>query len=562
VRRSVVAAALTLACCGAWAVDGQALADARAAAERRDWAAALPAYAAFADAEPANADLLIEAARVHGFADRNAEAAALYRRALAAAPARRADVLPSLAWQTLWSGDAAGAAMLFDALAANGADRADAFDGLGQARLAADDLAGAEAAFRQALALRPDDAALRRRLARALLWSDRPEAAAAELRTIEPRDHDTAWALGTALSFADRHREALATYAAAGEARNDGERFDLARTWAWAGFEDRALPLLAGQNDAEAAWLRDWRAVRETRPYAYASVDHAVDRDSLESLAFTAGAGLRPRPGETFELRARHAQFTDNAGAPRANELQALYRWRLGGPLGEYGTLWPTVAVRAADVGGWTPLTGLGRITWLPDDGWRVDAEIARETVDTPTAIAQQVTVDVLSIGADHRFGTRLGASVAAAALRFDDGNRRTRFGGRLEYALGLKPRWLVGAEALTFESTRDVGARGYWNPRRYDEQRVFTTLRWERRPWDFYGRVAFGRSLETGFGGDTKRGHPRQWELGIGWDLAAQLRATLSLAGSSNGSFGFSGGAGGTGYWRRTASLGLAGWF
>jgi thioredoxin-like negative regulator of GroEL len=558
--RRAAAAALALACCGAWAaVDPPALSAARAAAGRRDWAAALPAYAAFAEAEPVNADLLIEAARVHGFADRNAEAAALYRRALAAAPARRADVLPSLAWQTLWGGDAATASTLFTELTVSGRDRADAFDGLGQAQQAANDLTAAAAAFRSAVALRPDDAALRRRLARVLLWRDQPEAAAAELESIQPRDHDTAWALATAYSFADRHRAALAAFQAAGEPRNDGERFDLARTWAWAGFEDRAVPLLAGQTETEAAWLRDWRAARETRPYAYAGVDHAVDRDSLESLAFTFGAGLRPRPGQSFELRGRHARFTDAAGAPRANELQALYRWRLGGPLERFGTLWPTLVLRAANVGGWTPFTGLGRITWLPDDGWRVDAEAARETVDTPTAIAQHVTVDALSIGADHRFGTRLGVSASVALLRFDDGNRRTRFNGRLEYALGLKPRWTAGIEATAFESSDAVSGRGYWNPRRYDEQRVFTTLRWEQRPWDVYGRIALGLSKETGFGGDSTRGHPRQWEIGVGWDLATQLRATLTLASSSNGGFGFSGGAG---YWRRTASLGLLAWF
>jgi signal transduction histidine kinase len=86
-----------------------ALAAARAATERRDWADALPRWKALEAAAPGNVDILIESARVHGFADRNAEAAQRYRQVIELAPSRRNDVLLSLAWQTLWSGDAAAA---------------------------------------------------------------------------------------------------------------------------------------------------------------------------------------------------------------------------------------------------------------------------------------------------------------------------------------------------------------------------------------------------------------------------------------------------------------------
>lgn len=134
-------------------------AQARAAAERRDWPQALAGFDELVARHGDDVDLLIEAARVNGFADRNAQAAALYRRALALAPARRADILPSLAWQSLWGGEPAQAQALFgERLAeASGAVRAELLDGLGQARQALGDQAGALQAFREAHALAPSD---------------------------------------------------------------------------------------------------------------------------------------------------------------------------------------------------------------------------------------------------------------------------------------------------------------------------------------------------------------------------------------------------------------------
>ncbi|MGE5160396.1 MAG: hypothetical protein ACM3O5_02715, partial [Betaproteobacteria bacterium] len=77
-----------------------ALAAARVATDRRDWKDALPRWEALEAARPTDVDILIESARVHGFADRNADAAQRYRKVIELAPARRNDVLLSLAWQT------------------------------------------------------------------------------------------------------------------------------------------------------------------------------------------------------------------------------------------------------------------------------------------------------------------------------------------------------------------------------------------------------------------------------------------------------------------------------
>lgn len=556
---------------GAWAADD--LAAARAAVQQRDYAQALPLYQRLLAGRADDADLLIEAARVHGFADRNAEAAALYRRVLTVAPARRADVLPSLAWQTLWAGDAASAESLFDELLAGGHDRVDTLDGLGQARQARGDQAGALAAYRQALdalpvaeRVGPARRTLQRRLALSLLWNERHDEAIAALQALVARDatdRDSAWALANALNFAGRHRQALGVFAGLGAPRNAGERVDLARAWRWAGYEDQARPLLAGQTETEAAWLRDWRVARETAPQAYATVEHAIDRDRLEALAWVVGGAVRPQAGALLEAQARQVALDDANGAVDVRQLQLLYRWRRGQATDATGTWWPALALRASHVPGWTALLPTARATWLPRDGWRLDAEAGRELIETPLALRNRVTVDSVALGLDHRPDPRSTLAGSLAALRFDDGNLRRRVAGRTEWLLGGRPRWALGLDGMHFSSTRPVDdsrpTRGYWSPRRYTELRAYTTLTHEARPFELQARLAVGTAREVDGWGNRSSGTPHQWELGLGYDLAPALRLRLAAGGAGNG-FGLSNG--GEGYWRRWLNLSVNGWF
>lgn len=547
------------------------LAAARAATGRADYAGALALFERLLAARPDDTDLLIEAARVNGFADRNAEAARLYRRVLALAPQRRADVLHALAWQTLWSGDAAAATALFEELRLRGGDWADALDGLGQARQAQGDQGGALAAYRAALAALAADAAaarrrgLQRRVALSLLWNDRPDEAIAALQALvdtDAGDRASRWALANALNFAGRHREALTQFARAGAPRGDGERADLARAWRWAGYEDRAAPLLHGQTEREAVWVRDWRVARETAPWGWAGVEHALDRDRLESLAWVFGGGWQPAPGTSAELQVRRLRLDDANGRVSGEQVRAQWRGRLGEPDAGGGTWWPTLALRASRLGGWTALEPTLRATWVPRDGWRVDGEATREVIETPLAVHNQVTVDVWSLGADHRPAARWSLTGALAGLRFDDGNRRTRVSGRADYALALKPRWVVGVDAMAFRSSQPSGperpGRGYWNPRRYGEWRAFTAITHDARPFDLSARLAVGAASETDGWDQRSRGRPNQWELALGYDLAPHWRLRLNAGGSGNG-FGL--GSGGAGYWRRTLGLSVSGW-
>lgn len=490
---------------GAAAPDGAASlamrAEARSATERRDFAAALPLYEQLLAQAPADADLLIEAARVFGWADRNGRSADLYRQALAAAPARRADIVPSLAWQTLWAADATTALPLFE----------------------------------EAARLRPGDRAL-------------------------------AWGLGHVLNATGRHREALATFRRWAPPATDAERLDLARAWRWAGYEDRAEPLLRDAREPEAVWLREHRLARDIAPYAFGSLELTEDRDTLRSRSLVLGAGWQAFAGITVELGGRHVGLDDDFGTASARSFEASARGRWGEPDSPWGTFWPQVALRQHSIGGWHPTTSALRLKWVPADRWRVDAERTRELVETPRAFANRVTVDVSSIGADWRRDERLMLTGALARLRFDDGTVRQRVVARAEWAWLTRPRWTFGAELHRFERTQEgapgADARGYWNPRRYDEQRLFSAYTWERRPWDLQARLGLGRSREVDSAGNVGHGSPHLWEVALGYDVSPSLRWRVAAGGSGQG-LGLSGsGASGAGYWRRWAQVGLNGWF
>jgi tetratricopeptide (TPR) repeat protein len=566
--RRAVAAATLLALMSA-SLCAATLESARAAADRRDFAAALPAYATLLNRDPGNADLLIEAARVNGFADRNAEAAALYRRVLLVAPTRRGDVLPSLAWQTLWSPDPVAATLLFEELSRDGSDaavRADAFDGLGQAREVSGDGPGAVTAWRAALAAQPGRPGVERRLARRLLWDVRHDEALAVLRAALARDpdaRDAAWLLATVQNDAGQHFRAVQAYRRLGAPRDGGETADLARAWAWSGFEDRAHALLTDSRDPALVRWRDTRLGRELRPWASATLEHAIDRDRLEVWNTVLAAGWQPSAGASAELRVRRLALTDAIGSPGSSELQGSWRLRRGEPGSEGGVWFPAFGLRAADWGDWTPITGFARVTWLPVDRWRVDAEVGRELIETPQAIAARVSVDTAALGIDHRPHPRLSLALGLATLRFDDGNRRQRMNGRVEWLISSRPRWTVGADAMRFSATQPTGpavaGRGYWNPDGYHEVRAFTGLTIEQHPWDASMRVGLGTATETDGFGNRSRGKPNFWELTAGLDAgpSARLRATLGGAG---GGFGVGGAS--SGYWRRYATLSVNAWF
>jgi hypothetical protein len=293
------------------------LASARRLAQANDYRTALPIYQMLLASDPADVEMSIEVARVLGFADRNAESAALYRRVVAMAPARRTELLESLAWQTLWGGDAAAAEPMFVELAGmplTTQQRAGAWRGAAEARQSLGRLDDSLRGYDAAIALAPDDRALQRRRAQMLLWLDRHAesiAAYEALVAADPADRLTQVGLAQALNFSGQHRRALATWTEAGAPVGPDEQREVARGLAWAGFPDMAYGALQDATLPDAVFLRDWRVRREVRPAAWAAYEWSRDRDRLDTRALTLGTAIGSR------LATRGASATPTAERAR-----------------------------------------------------------------------------------------------------------------------------------------------------------------------------------------------------------------------------------------------------
>lgn len=548
------------------------------------YADAVAAYDA-AGATGADLDLQIEAARIHGFADRNAEAARRYRAVLEAAPQRRSELLLPLAWQTLWAGEPAQAEALFREIAARPTDFAgagdgfDAWRGVAESRQEAGDLNGALIALGEARERRPDDRTIARRIAQTLAWLDRHDEAITAFEALvasDPDDRASRYGLARARNFAGLHRQAVADYreaferdrASGNEIPNDA-RFDRARALRWAGYDDLAHHALDGLPQPEARWLQAWRTQRETLRWLETGLELASDRDQLDTRVNTAAFGWRPTAVTTFEVGSRLVNLAEPGRHARGEQLNATWRRRFGttadaiGSPDDRGPLWASVTVAANRYGDWHPLSGVARLRWLPTDTLRIDGELGREIIETPVALGNRVHVDIAALGADWRWQPRSSLAATLAALKFDDGNLRTRINLRADHQLRANPKVVAGIEAMAFRSSDPSSGsrpgRGYWNPESYREARAYLAFGHEAWPWDFTLKLGVGTARETDGWGNRAKGEPNVWELSISYDLARQLKLR-AWAGGSGGSMGV--GSGGEGYWRRYVGLGVTGWF
>lgn len=569
----LAASLLLTAVPAAWA-QAEPLQRARQLVEQREYGAALGVYQTLLSLKPNDSDLLIETARVLGFADRNAEAAQHYRRVIEVAPQRRADVVLPLAWQTLWAGQAEEARALFSEAHTLSIAPAEAQRGLGDAATDLGDNAAALAHYRAALALAPTDLAARRGEARSLLWLDRhDEAARAYALLLAERPEDRGAAVGYAQTFnySGRHRRAVAEFEKLLPTQDEGILIGLAQAERWAGFDDLAARRLASLDDNEAVWLRDFRVGRELRHTVYAGWEGSEDADEQRVSAPSAGLGWRIDGRGTLRLDLRAPRITGHdlaagrriADTPRetvnGTELLASYDFRLGDLRSPWGTLWPSVSIGRRSYGGWDSFAWRLRAAWQPRDLWRVGLDAGNEIVETIGALKENVSLRGITASVGFRPQPRWDLYGGAAALRFDDGNTRQRLFWRTDYAVWLQPRILLGYEGQAYDNSKPEIRRGYYNPEDYLEQRLFAALSYELRPWEFYLKLGAGPIRETDADGNRSRSSSGLWEAWAAYDASKDIRLRIH-AGGTSGQYG----VGGTGsaYWRRYAGVTAQFWF
>jgi tetratricopeptide (TPR) repeat protein len=633
-----------------------ALATARQWVEKRNYPEAIKWYQRLVKAKPDDSDLLIEAARVYGWADRNKESAELYQRVINKFPARRNDVVPSLAAQLLWANNPGAAIPLFEEiLARKPADR-DATLGLAEGLQSIQRYDKAIALYDGLLTKNRADEAAQRGKAWALLRTDQFSDAEQSFRGIlqsRPTDMDARVGLARTLNFSGRHQEAIRAYDQLAQdfPKDKGIQVQRATAHYWAGMEQEALKIVDTINTDEAENLRN-KILRNTKPVVSGGVAYSKDKDDLkitrgqvsgkvpigETASIEVGYSRAALKGKrkTREMtlsgsdinnlklngvNASAARITDDtrilnvdipggrslhvpvdtdqqgdsfrsgdwneSGQLTGQQLSFTYSDRFGSAYSEFGLVTPRVTLGLRDYDGWR--SGLVRIgaKWIPADLWRFDIEAGNDIVENLDSIDNRVKLNYLSGSVDHSFDPRWNAGGGLFLGKFDDGNRRTRLTGRLEYVAQFKPRLSFGLEGLGFRDSkqafRDVtlrfddltvagaaalpnvgsitfreAGRGYYNPKHYAEAKLFGAISYDQDAWSLWAKLAIGGVRETPFDGDTSNGVISSAELNYAYHITSQSELRFSIGRSSSRVSSSEGG----GYYRNFAGLYFTHWF
>lgn len=532
---------LLLALTGA-AAQADERSEARALVEQKRYVPALEIFDRLLLTHADDADLLIETARVHAWADQHAAAIRRYLETIERVPARRGDVVLPLAWQYLWQGDATRALPFFDEAALRPALAQEAAHGRAESLTALGRLEEAEAIYLR-LARQPGDMRAEKGAARLALW--RGDAAQAHARYASlvarfPDDREARLGLARALNDKGAHFAALRAYEAA--TANDPRlahdtRAERAQTLRWAGFDHAARIVLGdapGTDELRQALRRDAGA------HLRAEFESSSDSDDLDIDALT--LGWQPRFGAShLDASVRTARI-DQRGT-RIDARQFLLR--AGTVSGSAnGLVQPSLTVGVRDYEDWQSVAWKLSAKWLPADFWRIDFEAGNEVVENLRALQNRVDFDYAALGADWRFAPRWLATLGGAVLDFDDGNQRARGLGRLSYTLRAdQPRLVVGGEFVYFSDSDPEIDRGYYNPDTYREGKAFVQAEHRVAGWHLAARVALGRFRETpGNSGDLA-----SWEFSAEREILHALFFKLYGGGSDSGNLS----GGGSGYSR-----------
>jgi tetratricopeptide (TPR) repeat protein len=527
--------ALLLALCWSTPVFSADLASARILVEQKRYDDAIIEFNTLLQASPANADLLIEAARVNAWADRHPQSAALYQQVIVVAPQRRADVVLPLAWQLAWNNQHQEAIPLFrEATMLNEAQKNEALHGLAESLAVTNQLPEALATY-QTLSQQAADPKARKGEARMLLWLERYDEAIARYQDIlktQPNDKDAQLSLARALNRSGRNLAAVSAYQTATQnntALDTDTRVERARALRWAGLEDIALQSLGETTGQEAIDLRT-RLKQETASHLRGELESSRDSDKLRINAFTLGWQQRFSQADILDVSVRTAQIEQGATDIQGRQLLARIGTRLGNT--DAGLHWPALTLGVRDYDGWQTAAWKLQSKWIPKDFWRVDMEAGNETVETVTALNNRVTLNYVAASADWRFMPQWSATLGGAVLRFDDDNQRTRLIGRVErIVLRNQPRLTLGIEGMGFNDSNPTIYRGYYNPARYREIKVFARAEHEAAGWLLGAKLALGALSETP---GTHSGL-YAWELSATRDLAPKLQIHLYAGGSDS---------------------------
>ena len=368
-----------------------------------------------------------------------------------------------------------------------------ALSGRGNMLIWLGDYEGALETYTQMLATAQDEAARSAALAgrvRALVILDRPREAVASVPTGAMWTPELALASATAAlraGWPDGAAAALAGHADSLAALPNGSR---------------------AANDAEA--LR--RALRAERAdSAGARFEIAAESDDFRAQKLTLAATHFLSNGAQLSVQRLRVQYAQDDWSRRGEGAAAGFALNISDALAL------STRLGRIDFGGWSPTVGAGSVVYAPDDFWRVEGFVERDTVETRDAFDARIASTVSGVAVDYLVHPRLTLVGMASRQEFTDGNRRDGVRARAALVVSRSLGFGLELRAREFESTRP-DLPGYFNPEKFRETELIGT-------WGT--RLASGWRLRAAAGPGTQMAEPGGVKRSIGF---AELRAERLL--------------------------------
>jgi tetratricopeptide (TPR) repeat protein len=460
----------------------------------------------------------VQAAREAARADRNAEAAALFKEALAAAPQLRRELLKEYADQLTYAGEALVAVPLYREVLGwelPDSEARQARLGLALALSWSDRPDEARVEYERVLATDRGSIEARLGRARVLSWMGLLDASRAGYQDVlaeDPANIEARRGLAQLQAWRGRHRDAAARLDSLLQAHPDDVDSLLIRAEVHEalGRPDLAWPVLERllglrPDHARGLELRE-ELLRRARPATGLDVRRSTQADDLHIAVLALVHAVHPGRGRTtLEARYEQARYQQ----PRAGVAEvtvhrpgAAVRHRISerSELNAAGFLELIDPAGASDRH--QALTWDAWLSAWPVDGVRVDVSSSRATFDNIRSLVAPVHATFFGASADLMPDHRTRFTARGSRGTFSDGNGRLWGQAEFEQRLRAEPQVLVGARATGMRFDEQLDA-GYFNPGRYASAVV--TVRawhgWRQRTWAEAGG-SYGRETSTPGGG------------------------------------------------------------
>lgn len=448
-------------------------------------------------------DFLIEVAQVCGYADQHACAIKLYNRVIQIAPNRIQDVLLPLAWQTYWAGNTLKAFSYFQEYHLLHPNNTEALRGLGTTYNALGIQWRAIYYFQEAIAIDPSNIEARRSLSDIYLSRNNFYETIRENNAIlkyRPNDKVAMISIARANNLMGKHRKAIQEYLHILKRwpNDKTAKRELAYAYHWAGFNKNAVQILTTTQGADETNLLN-EIEREQKNHLTAGYVHTADSDRIRTNKYLVNALFQPDYIYRIYLLTHAANIRQNREKFENTEGMIGLGNRLGAVNSKLGVLWPTLYLGSRKYNKWQTFAWAFNTKWLPYDLVRVDIEAHNEVVETARALNNQITYRMLSSSIDYHVLPRLMLTASTGRGRFSKSkDHRILYIGRIVYTLFYNPKITIGPEVYTFRDNKPNMDLGYWDPKRYSEQKI--RIHFEKSFFGFFVNLncAYGKYTEA----------------------------------------------------------------